>query len=276
MHLSTQHARPRRPRNRVLAAVGALALSAWLPAKTEASGMPRRVLVLGISEEGKQLDDLRLALGSKVERSGALLVSDTGLSDDRRSCDDPGCLRDLAREFGADLLLWARMERHGRFSQLLELWIFDTATNRDVSGKNLCDSRRPEPCVTELGGRLLAQFLDGTPAPSTTRRKPTEAASAPSQKIPATAPFPPYRLALGIGLSLAAATGLGIGIGYGVKQASVAGMAIPCPSMPDVQCGYDYTKLYAPALALAGSTAIAAAITLAWPRPRLAPKESTR
>lgn len=276
MHLRTPPARPLRTRHQVLAAVGALALSAWLPTKAEASVMPRRVLVLGISEQGKQLEDLRRALGSKVERSGAMLVSDTGLSDDRRSCDDPGCLRGLAREFGADLLLWARMERHGRFSQLLELWIFDTATNRDVGGKNLCDSRLPEPCVTELGGRLLAQLLDGTPAPNTTRRKPSEAASAPPQKIPATAPLPPYRLALGIGLSLAAATGLGIGIGYSVKQASVAGMPVPCPSMPDAQCGYDYTKLYAPALALAGSTAIAAAITLAWPRPRLAPKESTR
>lgn len=274
MHLRTSHAPPPRTRNRALSVVGATVLSLWLPAPAGASGTPRRVLVLGISEQGKQQEALRRALGSKVERSGALLVSDSGLSDDRRSCDDPGCLRGLAQEFGADLLLSARLERHGRFEQLLDLWIFDAATNRDLSGKNLCDSRLPEPCVTELCGRLLAQLLDGNVPQSPPRRKPSETTATPLSKL-AAAPLPPYRLALGIGLSIAAATSLGIGIGYSVMRGQPTDGQCPSPGTA-MGCAIDGSAQLSAGYALFGLSTAAAIATLAWPHPTSPKKEMLR
>lgn len=280
MHLRTQHALPRRWPGWAFAVLSAAALACGLPAIAAASGTPRKVLVLGVSDEGKQQENLRRALGNKVERSGAMLVSDSGLADERRGCDDPSCLRNLAREFGADLLLSARMERHGRFERLLDLWIFDAASNRDFSGRNLCDSRVPEPCLTELGGRLLAQILDGQPAqpPSPTARRrldgatPANPGPSPAQRPP---PLPGWRLALGITLSIAAATSLGLGIGYSVWRGQPTDGA--CPSAgSNTRCAIDGAAQLTAGYVLGGLATAAATATFAWPRSPHPKKETLR
>ena len=78
------------------------------------------------ASQGAETGAFQRALGDKIQRSGALLVKDDGLSDEARRCDEPSCLRQLAQEFGADVLVAARMEHQSRFDQLLKLWMFDT------------------------------------------------------------------------------------------------------------------------------------------------------
>lgn len=259
--------------SRPLAALALATLSCWEPAAAHANGPPRKVLVLSVSDEGRQQEALRRALGSQVESSGAMLVSDAGLRDERRGCDEPRCLRSLAQDFGADLLLAARMERHGRFERLLDVWIYDVLAHRDVTGRALCDSRLPEPCVTELGGRLLRQRLGARSAEPTALATPPRAPSkTPAQ--PASS-WPRWRIALGVGFGVAALTSLGIAIGYSLWHGQPTDGMCPSPGL-STACAVDGSPQLTAGYVLGGLASAAATATLAWPRSPRRNKETPR
>ncbi len=245
--------------------------------------MPRKVLVLSLTQDGRQNPTLRAALGDKIQRSGALLVKDDGLSDEARRCDEPSCLRQLAQEFGADVLVAARMEHQSRFDQLLKLWMFDTTASRDFRRHAVCDSRIPEPCVTEYGGQLLSELLDGPSRPTRPPKRPSErplalVAPAPAPP-PSIASLPAWRLGLGVALSVVGAAGLATGAFFASEQSRKGGSYVqPCDIAGNNLCLLDFTKGIATAFTLGGISVATAALTFAWPRPRLppTPKESPR
>lgn len=280
----------RQPAGLALAlAVGGIGLG--VAAGEADAGSQRKILVLSVSEDGRQNEGLRSALGELVEQTGALLVAPPGLSAAARACSEPSCLTALAREHDVDLIVAARLERHGKHERLVDLWAFDEGRSADTQERDLCDARDLKDCVSALGARVLSKLSSGrAPTPgaqgggavdSPSAGGENRAASAgPRAQGKASTPrgtptlLPTWRLALGLGLGGLSA----ISLAGAIAATAGHGSAGPsqCPQGSETECRYGLTPVFVPAYVAAGVAALGAALTLAWPSTPRSKKESMR
>ncbi|MBL9009194.1 MAG: hypothetical protein JNJ46_33350 [Myxococcales bacterium] len=259
-----------------------------------AGGGQRKALVLSVTEENRQSEVLRAALGEMVERTGAQLVVPASLSASARSCDDPRCLTTLSKEHGVEVIIAGRVSRQSRLERLVDVWAFELSSRRDASERDLCDFRDIKDCLTELGARVLGKLSSPvTPAPTSERgptvgtasQAPATAGSPPGQSRPPAqvgtvpprgmpTPLPTWRVGLGSGLVALAAVGLGIGIGASLKHGKDG--PPQCPAGTRTDCRYDMIPLLVPAYAVAAAATVAATLTFTLPTRRVLRKESSR
>lgn len=265
----------------------------------------RSLVVLSISDGGRAQESLRARVSDFLKRAGARLVDLPRLAAADRSCEESTCLNRLAETHRAQLILGARIERHGPHDRIIYMWLYDARSGRDQSERQVCDARDLEERLSELAGQLIGPYLqDGEPAPSP--REPSSAASAPEstpattpppepveptpagpvttappppieaaqrtkpiaiRALPAMPPPPPHKRS-------ALRTGLAIGLGILSVGALTTAIALTARSGQEADrschegllpCFYDYTPLYAPMYAAAGVLAASAILSLTLP-----------
>lgn len=233
------------------------ALCGLLPAASATES--RKVLVLSVSEGGRQQDGMRSEIGQLLQRAGAQLIDSTSLPSTDRSCEEPSCLRRIVDEQKVDLVLAARIERRQRYERLVDMWIYDAETSRDHVSSDLCDARDLKECLGSIAGRLASPLLD------------PEAQSATSQPVPALKPlttgsverhihtsrtFPGWRLGLGVALGALSVGALATGIwAHRQEGMRVDGMSGTLNMLP----------LFAPAYAVAGASILGMSLSFFLP-----------
>ena len=255
-------------------------------------------MVLSISEAGRAQETLRARVSQFLRHTGAKLVDSARLPASARSCEENTCLNRLAEEHRAQLILGARIERHGARDRIIYMWLYDSSSGRDQSERRVCDVRDLEERLHELAGRLIGPYLqDAAPASP----NPAEE-SAPSDPEPAPAPETPAAVSAAPAVEAAppkaaaarhpaasaavlapprlmprARWRAGLAVGLGVLSAGALATAITlqtfggqdagtgCNDMPMVNCVRDYTPLFAPSYAAAGALAIGAVLSVTIP-----------
>lgn len=222
----------------------------------------RKVLVLSISEGGRQLDSLRSEIGQLVQRAGGQLIESSSVSSSDRSCEEPSCLRRIVDEQKVDLVLAARIERRPRHERLVDMWIYDAETSRDHASSDLCDARDLKECVGSIAGRLASPLLD--PAARSASSQPA-LVSKPLVMVPEakrshpSRPLPGWRIGLGTVLGI-----VGVGaLATGVWAHTQHGRTVT----KDGKDGQlDTVPLFAPAYAVAGASILGMSLSFFLPR----------
>ena len=263
------------------------------PARAGAASQ-RTVLVLSISDEGRQQDGLRAQVSELVQRVGAQVVDAGSLPSSARACDEPGCLGKLAEEHRAELVLAARITRRNRHERFVDMWIYDISHGREQTGQELCDSRDMKDCLTGLAGRLLGPQLDGS-VPSETAEPPpgparaTSTAEGTSDAAVRLVPpplssrsrperagrLPLWRIGLGGGLGALAVGSLVTAIVATAMHGSAGSEGACTPEGSQMGCRYDLTRVFAPSYAVAGVFAVGSVLSFTLPGAR-APRKETR
>ena len=219
----------------------------------------RKVLVLSVSEGGRQLDSLRSEIGQLVQRAGGLLIDPPSLSSSSRSCEEPSCLRRIVDEQKVDLVLAARIERRQRYERLVDMWIYDAETSRDHVSSDLCDARDLKECLGSIAGRLASPLLD--PAAKSASSQPA-LVSKPvvmvpeSQRSHASRSLPGWRIGLGTVLGIVGVGALATGVwAHRQDETSVEGKPGTLHMLP----------LFAPAYAIAGAAALGMSLSFFLP-----------
>ena len=99
---------------------GVLLLVLCLHPAVAQAGSGRSVMVLSISEGGRSQEPLRARVSEFLRHTGAKLVDSARLAASARSCEENTCLNRLAEEHRAQLILGARIERHGAAEAAVE------------------------------------------------------------------------------------------------------------------------------------------------------------
>ena len=265
----------------------------------------RSLVVLSISDGGRAQESLRARVSDFLKRTGARLVDLPRLAAADRGCEESTCLNRLAEAHRAQLILGARIERHGPHDRIIYMWLYDSRSGRDQSERQVCDARDLEERLGELAGKLIGPYLqDGEPAPSASeasRAAPAPESTpaptpppAPVEPTPTesvtTAPPPPSEAAQRTkpvairalpALPLppprkrsALRTGLTIGLGILSVGALTTAIALTAKSGQEadrschdgqLNCFYDYMPLYAPMYAAAGVLAASTILNLTLP-----------
>ena len=247
----------------------------------DASAASRKVLVLSVSDDGRQLDGLRAEIGQLVQRAGGYTVDDALLPLAKRACEDPGCLRELAKKWEAELLVSARISKQQRFERLLDLWIYDSSSGHDLSSSDLCDARDLKDCVVHAAGRALGPLLNGPAAaasPIPSLLKPLPATPLGPDKIgrgndrsQPSLGLPTWRTALGVSFALLTVGALTTAVWAQTKNGTYG----TDPSGKTDEMGvYRTSPLFTAGYVLTGVFALGSGMTLLWPRPST--KESAR
>lgn len=276
---------------------GVLLLVLCLHPAVAQAGSGRSVMVLSISEGGRSQEPLRARVSEFLRHTGAKLVDSARLAASARSCEENTCLNRLAEEHRAQLILGARIERHGARDRIIYMWLYDSSSGRDQSERRVCDVRDLEERLHELAGLLIGPYLqDAAPAPESrvdesalAEPEPTPAIETPAavSAAPAVESAPPkaaaarhpaasaavlapprlmprarWRTGLAVGLGVLSAGALATAITLQTSGGQDAGMG--CKGQPG-NCVYDYTPLFAPMYAAAGALAIGAVLSVTIP-----------
>lgn len=227
------------------------ALCGLLPAASATES--RKVLVLSVSEGGRQQDGMRSEIGQLLQRAGAQLIDSSSLPSTDRSCEEPSCLRRIVDEQKVDLVLATRIERRQRHERLVDMWIYDAETSRDHSTSDLCDARDLKECLGSIAGRLASPLLDPAAKVSSPQRSIPSVQPASDLKLTAakaarvSRPVSGGRIALGVMLGALGAGALATGVWAHVKNGD--------PKVKDERSGQLNTlPLFAPAYAVAGAS----------------------
>lgn len=260
------------------------------------------LVVLNISEGGRTQESLRAHVSEFLKRTGAKLVDLPRLPTAERGCEESSCLNRLAEEHRAQLLLGARIERHGPHDRIIYMWLYDSRSGKDQSEQKVCDVRDLQERLQEVAGKLVGPYLqDGEPAPprpeegvtSAAESPPTHATPAPTlvpepepAVTPPSAPLPiarraapvaslsrqpmppahsarsAWRSRLALGLGVLSLGALATAITLQSLTGQETGMSCQGQMMP---CVHDYTKLFAPMYATAGALAVGTILTLTLP-----------
>ena len=267
-----------------------LVLATWLLLQLRLAGATplRSVLVLGVSVDGQQHEQLRRHLSEQGKLVGAQVIDDLGLAPAMRACADDACMGMLAQRYRADMILSARLRTQAGGDYLVEVSVFPAKSARTQFGSGRCDFLTLPSCVTELAGRVVASARAGWIAP-----KSKAAVAVPSLPVPPVvpaalpAPLPPsvdealvvpspavakhrrlsrLRIGLGITLGVLSIGTLATGIGVLRTLQGTDGEPGKCPPVYGVQgCGYELTRAVIPSHVTAGLLAAGAALVFTWP-----------
>lgn len=241
------------------------ALWGFLPSASATES--RKVLVLSVSEGGRQLESLRSEIGQLVQRAGGQLIESSELSSSDRSCEEPSCLRRIVDEQKVDLILAARIARHQRHERLVDMWIYDAGTSRDHAASDLCDARSLKECVGSIAGRLASPLLDGSakpaaspsPTPSASALKPLPNASEPPKRVYVSRSLPGWRIGLGTMLGVIGVGALGTAIWAHSQNGEITDNSKGVPSR------WNTVPLFASGYAVAGASVLGLSLSFFLP-----------
>jgi hypothetical protein len=248
------------------------------------------VLVLGVSVDGQQHEQLRRQLSAQGKLVGAQVIDDLGLAPAARACTDDARLGMLAQRYRADLIMSARLRTQVGGDYLVEVSVFSAKSARTQLGSGRCDFLTLPACVTEFAGRVVASARTGWVTPKSNAAVPVAVpgvlvppvvpAALPAPLSPsasgAIAVTPPVvathrrfsRLRIGLGVSLGVLSIATLATGIGVLRTlqGTDGEPGKCPPMYGVQgCGYELTRAVIPSHVTAGLLAAGAALVFTWP-----------
>lgn len=252
---------PRRRGGRLGLWVGLIVLFMLAAAPRTTLALPgRSLVVLNISEGGRTQESLRAHVSEFLKRTGVKLVDLPRLPNAERGCEESSCLNRLAEEHRAQLLLGARIERHGPHDRIIYMWLYDSRSGRDQSEQKVCDVRDLQERLQEVAGKLIGPYLqDGEPAPP----RPEEMASGAAEPPPtAHSTRPAWRSRLALSLGILSLGALATAIALQSVTGQETGMSCQGQMMT---CVHDYTKLFAPMYATAGALAVGTILTLTLP-----------
>lgn len=267
-----------------------LVLATWLLLQLKLAGAAplRSVLVLGVSVDGQQHEQLRRQLSAQGKLVGAQVIDDLGLAPAMRACTDDACLVMLAQRYRADMILSARLRTQAGGDYLVEVSVFSAKSARTQLGGGRCDFLPLPGCVTELAGRTVASVLTGRVTSKSKAALPVPRHPVPPvvpAALPAPIPLsgdeasavsPPavathrrfsrLRIGMGITLGVLSIATLATGIGVLGRLQGTEGEPGKCPPLYGVQgCGYELTRAVIPSHITAGLLAAGAALVFTWP-----------
>jgi hypothetical protein len=266
-----------------------LVLAAWLLLQLKLAGATplRSVLVLGVSVDGQQHEQLRRQLSAQGKLVGAQVIDDLGLAPAARACTDDACLGMLAQRYRADMIMSARLRTQPGGDYLVEVSVFSAKSARTQLGSGRCDFQTLPGCVSELAGRVVASARTGWVAPKSKASVPVPGVLV-QPVVPAALPaplpssvdeaiaVPPAvathrrlsRLRIGVGVTLGVLSIGTLATGIGVLRTlqGTDGEPGKCPPVYGVQgCGYELTRAVIPSHVTAGLLAAGAALVFTWP-----------
>ena len=132
-----------------------------LPGRCErlASAAPTApVLVLSVEFNGRHQERLTNQLTDFLGLTGSTVVDGKRLRGADRSCVEPECLRRLARQYQAALIVGASVELAGNADCNVSIWLFDARDGHDRTSEGSCQPTLVESRLKDLAGSLLAAY----------------------------------------------------------------------------------------------------------------------
>jgi len=252
-------------RYRIAALVLALSfLGIVLSPASSHAGTGRAALVLSVSDGGRQNDMLRLQMEEIAQSAGATLVATPDLSAEDRVCDEPKCIEALNVRYRFDAILSAKISKYNKHDRIVEMWLYETGSGRDLTERNICDERELKVCVRSLAGKIFGAFLSG---PLQAKVVPTTASVEPV----AHGPYVPTRWkmqrGLALGLGALAVGSLIVGIATTTAHGKAETMDICRQTLSQDRCGYDMRSAFVPSYIAAGAFAVGSILSFTWPAP---------